>query len=181
MEINFSNTIEGLFEINPKVIFDNRGFFLKTFLHSAYLKESISFDWKEEYFSMSNKGVLRGMHFQTPPFSLDKLVFCITGSVLDVIVDLRINSSTYLNVYSTILDSKSSKMIFIPNGCAHGFLSLENNSILQYKVSEEYNSKNDKGILWSSINFDWPIIDKLIISERDQILPSLNFFNSPFI
>lgn len=180
MEINLNTNIEGLIEINPNIIFDNRGYFLKTFSHSSFLKDNIRLNLKEEYFSMSNKGVLRGMHFQTPPFSLEKLVLCVTGSVLDVVLDLRKNSSTYLNLYSTILNADSPKMIFIPSGCAHGFLSLENNSILNYKVSEEYKPNFDKGVLWSSINFDWPITENLVVSERDKMFPSLNNFNSPF-
>lgn len=175
-----STTIKDVYELLSDLMCDNRGFFLKTFTHSYFEANKLNTEWKEEYFSMSHINVLRGMHFQVPPYSVEKLVTCLSGSVLDVVVDLRSKSPTYLKVYSTILDSKSPKSIYIPKGCAHGFLSLAENSLLHYKVSEEYNPIHDKGILWSTIDYNWPILNGLIISDRDKFHPSLDSFDNPF-
>ncbi len=178
MEI-LNTGIPGCYEISPKILKDNRGWFLKTYHLDQFQTKGLETKWKEEYFSSSNKDVLRGVHFQTPPEDHTKLVTCINGSVLDVIVDLRKTSPTYKKCYSIKLNSESKNMVYIPKGCGHAFLSLEDESVLFYKVSTVYSPDNDKGLLWKDIDFDWPI-KKPILSPRDMIHPSINDFKSPF-
>ncbi|SOC80332.1 dTDP-4-dehydrorhamnose 3,5-epimerase [Salinimicrobium sediminis] len=178
MEVLETN-ISGCFEIQPKMLKDNRGWFLKTFHLDQFRDQGLETNWEEEYFSCSNKNVLRGIHFQIPPNEHFKLVTCLNGKVLDVIIDLRKSSSTYLKCFSTILTDENNKMVYIPKGCGHAFLSLEDNSVLFYKVSTVYSPKNDKGILWNTINYDWPISNPTL-SPRDTQHPSLNNFINPF-
>jgi dTDP-4-dehydrorhamnose 3,5-epimerase len=166
--------------IRPLLFKDERGEFIKSYQQSAFKQlGNLTTNWSEEYFSISKIGVLRGMHFQIPPHDHEKLVTCIHGKVLDVVVDLRKKSSTYNQVASFELSEENKMMLFIPRGCAHGFLSLQDNTTMFYKVSSEYSADHDKGILWSSINFKWPI-KELIISERDRKHPKLKDFQTPF-
>lgn len=158
---------------------DNRGYFLKTFHENTFIDLGLNTDWKEEYFSESQQGVVRGMHFQTPPYDHFKLVTCIKGRVLDVVCDLRKESKTFKNVFSFELSGDNATQLYIPKGCAHGFLALEDNSIMFYKVSTVYNPSHDSGILWNSIDFEWPN-KGLIISERDLSHQPINQFNTPF-
>lgn len=178
MTISDTN-IAGLLNIKPDVFEDNRGAFIKTFHFDLFKSFDFQVDWKEEYFSISNKNVLRGMHFQIPPYEHDKIVTCIEGKVLDVVIDLRKNSLTYNSIFSVELSSENKTMLLIPKGCAHGFLSLVDNSIMYYKVSTVYNAESDHGILWDSIGFNWPVKSP-IISERDKKHPSLTEYYSPF-
>ncbi len=171
--------IDGLFIIESKPFIDNRGKFIKTYHEEIFKDYGFNNDWKEEYFSTSEKNVVRGMHFFTPPKDHFKLVTCISGSVLDVVCDIRATSPSYKKVFSIKLDSVDSKQLYIPKGCAHGFLSLEENSIMFYKVSTVYEAFNDQGILWSSIDFDWQISNP-IISERDSNFMSFSEFKTPF-
>ena len=120
------------------------------------------------------------MHFQTPPNDHTKLVTCLSGSVIDVIVDLRKTSQTFMKHIVIELDSTTvNKMIYIPKGCAHGFLSLKDDTLMHYKVSSVYSPENDAGILWSSIGYEWDCQNP-ITSERDNKHPSLQEFQSPF-
>lgn len=178
MEI-LETSIPGCFEIRPKLLEDIRGWFLKTYHRDQFKDFGLEAQWNEEYFSSSQKDVLRGVHFQTPPDAHYKLVTCLNGSVIDVIVDLRKKSPTFRKCISLDLNAQNKKMIYIPKGCGHAFLSLEDNSVLFYKVSTEYSPENDKGILWSSIDYDWPI-SQPILSTRDIKHPKMNNFNSPF-
>lgn len=171
--------IPGLMIVEPNMIFDSRGFFLKTFHNEIFSELGLNTIWKEEYFSSSHKNVLRGLHFQIPPQDHFKLVTCVQGAVLDVVVDLRKNSSSFKKVYSVELNSSNRKQLLIPKGLAHGFLSLERNSIMFYKVSSVYSQLSDLGILWNSIDFEWPV-KKPIISQRDKSHQQLQMFNSPF-
>lgn len=178
MEIK-STKIEGLLKLYPIVRLDERGNFFKTFHLDIFEANGIPTHWAEEYFSHSSKNVLRGMHFQAPPMHHHKMVTCLSGAVLDVILDLRKGSSTYKQVYATELNDKNKAALFIPKGCAHGFLSLQNNSLMFYKVSTVYSPEQDKGVLWNSINFDWSVA-KPLLSERDMKHPALSNFKSPF-
>lgn len=152
---------------------DDRGFFQKVLTNAEY---TIS----EQYYSKSNKNVLRGIHFQLPPFDHDKIVTCISGKAIDLIIDLRTNSETYLKYATINLNSENGVTVFIPKGFGHGFLSLEDETILLYNTSTSYSSSHDSGILWNSIDYKWPI-EKPIISDRDRCLQNLENFNSPFI
>lgn len=178
MEI-LETSISGCFEIQPKLLEDVRGWFMKTYHRDQFRDYGLETKWNEEYFSSSQKDVLRGVHFQTPPDDHFKLVTCLNGSVVDVIVDLRRNSPTYRKCFSLNLNAQNKKMIYVPKGCGHAFLSLEDNSVLFYKVSTVYSPENDKGILWNSIDYDWSI-SKPILSLRDMKHPTMNSFKSPF-
>ncbi len=175
----FKTDIDGVCIIDSKSFVDERGLFLKTFHAEFFKKNNLAVDFKEEYYSISNKNVIRGMHFQTPPFDLEKLVYCIKGSVMDVLIDLRKKSATY-NKYITIdLNGSDGKIVYIPKGVAHGFCSLEDDTVMMYKVTSVYNSESDKGILWDSFGLKWPIVNP-VVSSRDLSFPSLEKFNSPF-
>lgn len=171
--------IKGLRVIEYDIREDARGSFQKVYNEDVQNLNDLTIDWREEYFSISHKNVLRGMHFQIPPMDHDKMVTCLHGSVLDVVLDLRTDSKTYGKVMAFELNDKSKKGLYIPKGFAHGFLSLEDNSLMHYKVSSVYSPEHDRGILWSSIPFEWGVSDP-ILSERDIQHPKLADFNSPF-
>ena len=167
--------LEGVYIINNNIIQDDRGYFLKYFNEKIF----IEFKIKESYYTSSKKNVVRGMHFQLPPFEHDKLVNVINGRIIDVILDLRVNSKTYKKFISVELGGKSRKSIFIPKGCAHGFKALEDNSIVMYNVSSIYNEKYDTGIRWDSFGMNWGEVN-YIISERDKNFKTLEEFSSVF-
>jgi dTDP-4-dehydrorhamnose 3,5-epimerase len=175
----FETLIPGCFELKPKTYSDKRGIFTKVFQKSFFLNLGLEINYEEDYYSHSFQNVIRGMHFQMIPKAHNKLVYCIQGEVLDVVVDLRIGSPTFGRSYSTVLSSSSQNIIYIPLGLAHGFLTLSKFASLIYKVGTEYESRLDHGIKWDSIGFNWPI-DNPIISERDNSFPMLIDFNSPF-
>lgn len=158
---------------------DERGLFCKTFHIDSFLKNGLLKEIKESYYSVSQKGVVRGMHFQVPPNQHNKLVSIIDGTVLDVIIDLRKSSPTYGKTIGIELDDQG-KSIYIPKGFAHGFKVLSKSATMLYMQDSVYHPPADKGILWSSIDFDWNIKNP-ILSERDQSFPALNDFNSPFL
>ena len=173
--------IKDCFILKLNLIKDERGAFIKTYSETLYNKLIISFEAKEEYFSISKKDVIRGFHFQVPPFDHDKIVYCPQGNVLDVIVDLRKGSDTYLKHVKVMLSDKEPLLVFIPKGCAHGFYSFEDNSVMVYKVSTEYAAEMDKGVHWNSFDIFWPTpFDEYIISERDSNLPRFSDFDNPF-
>jgi len=158
---------------------DLRGSFLKIYNETSFGAGVVSPNWKEVYYSTSEKDVLRGMHFQTPPYEHDKLVHCLSGAVTDVVLDLRTSSPTYRQAISVTLTEEEPVAIYIPKGCAHGFLSLKQASTLLYLVTSEYHSNHDRGIRWDSFGFSWPT-KKPVLSSRDQSFPELNSFESPF-
>lgn len=134
---------------------------------------------REEFFSTSSKDVLRGMHFQTPPHAHQKLIYCITGRVLDVLLDLRRSSPTYGQSIALELSAANRHVLFVPVGFAHGFLSLEDHSCLVYKTDAVHAPQHDAGIRWDSFGFDWPA-DSPLISGRDLTHPEFSEFRSPF-
>lgn len=160
--------------------YDTRGWFNKIFNSEIFTQSEIGFEIKEVYASSSSYGVIRGMHYQAPPYDHAKLVSVLSGKLFDVIVDLRLSSETYGKCQSIQLDAKSGVTLFIPAGIAHGFCAMEDNTITQYCVSSVYDTESDGGILWSSIDVDWPIAHP-IISERDAKLPHFSNFETPFL
>jgi dTDP-4-dehydrorhamnose 3,5-epimerase len=160
----------------PKIL-DERGFFQKTFNDNDLKK--LNFSLKEQYFSLSHKNVVRGFHFQNPPFESSKLILCIKGKVLDVVIDLRKNSDTFLKCFKYELSEKKSEMLFIPVGFGHAFLGLESENILLYNIDQVYSKENDSGILWDSSSFKWPVKNPKI-SQRDKSFVNLKNFKSPF-
>jgi dTDP-4-dehydrorhamnose 3,5-epimerase len=165
--------------IETDIFRDKRGIFQKIYHQEEYQENGLSTTLKEQYFTCSNKNVLRGMHFQLPPNDQSKLVTCLTGSVLDVILDLRKKSKTYAQVDFLILSENSGKSIFLPAGIAHGFLSLEDNSGMLYSTSTVYDPTLDCGIMWNSFDYDWPIKNPNL-SDRDHNHILFNQFKSPF-
>ena len=180
MEIE-EKEIKGLIEIFPKVFGDQRGFFLETFNASRYNDILRNIQFVQDNFSSSNKGVLRGLHFQNPPYSQGKLVQVIAGSALDVAVDLRRNSETYGQHVKVLLSSEKRNQFWIPEGFAHGFIALEDNTIFSYKCTNYYNPQSEVTILWNDRNLkiDWQI-DNPIISPKDKEGVLFKDFDTPF-
>ncbi|MPN01148.1 dTDP-4-dehydrorhamnose 3,5-epimerase [bioreactor metagenome] len=174
-----TNKFPGCYELFPNIRIDSRGTFVKTFHQATFDELHLEIDFAEEYFSVSHKGVLRGMHFQTPPYDHTKLVYCVDGEVLDVLVDLRLGSPTYGEFEVFNLNSIACNMLYIPPGLAHGFYVMSNRAIMMYKVTTLYNPEHDCGILWNSIAIPWPS-DRPLISERDNNFQAFDEFRSPF-
>ncbi|MBE9490579.1 MAG: dTDP-4-dehydrorhamnose 3,5-epimerase [Bacteroidetes bacterium] len=173
--------IQGCFLITPKIFKDERGSLVKTFHESSFHHEGISFDFKEEYYSISKKGVIRGMHFQIPPHDHIKMVYCPKGVVFDTFVDLRKGSPTYLQPSHVQLSEENGNILVLAKGIAHGFCSLEDGTIMIYKTSSEYEPNNESGILWDSCGIDWPsIANSKLLSARDKTFLNLKEFDSPF-
>ena len=164
-----------LYVIEPEIHHDNRGFFMESFKKKSLenvLGYSINFCQDNK--SLSSAMVLRGLHFQNEPFSQSKLISVSYGKILDVVVDIRKNSDTYGKYFSINLSSENHKMLFIPKGFAHGFLSLCNNTIVNYKVDDYYNKNAESGIFYDdiSLKIDWEINkSELLISKKDNNLP----------
>lgn len=174
-----ATSLENVFEIKMLYFGDDRGGFTKVFQDSIFQEAGIDFQLKESYFSLSKKGVIRGMHFQLPPWQHHKIVYCPKGSILDVAVDLRTNSPTFGKYYSTELSANNHKALLIPEGCAHGFKSIEDDTLTAYLVSSEYQKEFDTGILWDSFGLDW-LCSEPIISKRDKSFLPFSAFKSPF-
>ncbi len=167
--------IEGLLVLAPKVFCDSRGYFFETFSQIKYEKIGIAETFVQDNESESASGVLRGLHFQAPPFAQGKLVRVIAGRVIDVAVDIRVGSPTFGKYASVELSAENKKQFWIPAGFAHGFVALEADTIFAYKVTAPYSQECDGGILWNdpALNIKWPI-PAPIVSEKDSHLPSLN-------
>ena len=153
--------------------------FLKMVQVSEFQRLGIPCDFKEVYCSVSKQNVIRGLHFQTPPYDHEKLVYCVSGRVLDVVLDLRTSSATYGHHYAVELSGDNASAIFVARGFAHGFLSLSENAIVVYHVTSEYSRDHDSGILWNSANISWPCHNP-ILSDRDSGFAPFNVFSSPF-
>jgi dTDP-4-dehydrorhamnose 3,5-epimerase len=162
--------IEGLKIIKPTLHTDYRGYFYETFNEETYQNLGIRSDFKQDNQSLSKKNVLRGLHFQNHPHAQGKLVRVIKGSVQDVAVDLRAGSPTYGQYVSVILSERNKRSFWIPPGFAHGFLSLEDDTIFSYKCTNNYNKMSEDTLLWNdeTLNIDW-LIDDPIISDKDEI------------
>ena len=182
MKFNETN-ISGLVIIEPKVFNDTRGYFFEPYNKKKFDKYFGITNFVQDNESKSVYGVLRGFHFQKPPFQQAKLVRCIEGKVLDIAVDLRKNSCTYGKYEKVILSAENKKQFFIPRGFAHAFLVLSKSAIFSYKVDNYYNSELDSGIIWNdpNLSIDWGVIEsELIISQKDKNLSLLHEINSPF-
>lgn len=180
MRLNIkSNKLPGCYELLPEARKDSRGVFIKTFHQDVFSEHQLVTRFAEEYYSVSHKGVLRGMHFQTPPYDHIKIVYCVYGEVFDVLVDLRNGSPTYGQFEIFQLNSKEGNMLYIPSGLAHGFYVTSEQAVLMYKVTTIYKPDHDSGILWNSIGIPWPD-DCPFVSERDRGFLGLDEFKSPF-
>lgn len=179
MEIK-KTKIEGCFELLPRVFEDERGHFFESFNQSTFEKETGAKPFfVQDNQSLSSKGVLRGLHFQKGANAQAKLVRVLDGEVLDVAVDIRPDSKTYGKIVRTVLSSDNKKQLFIPRGCAHGFVTLSKTAIFFYKCDNFYDKESEGGILYNDpeLHIDWILNENdLIISEKDKVLPTLNKF-----
>jgi dTDP-4-dehydrorhamnose 3,5-epimerase len=161
---------------------DVRGSLVKIFNKTEFCENDINPDWEDEYYSISNKHVIRGLHLQLPPYAHHKLVCCISGKVLDVVVDLRKNSPTYQKCLKIELSADSNFGIYIPQGCAHGIKAVQDNSIILCKTSCIYKQQYDVALLWSSCDVDWELdSNNPILSDRDANAIHIDNFVSPFL
>ena len=158
---------------------DARGSFVKSFSETQLKNAGIDFTLRESYFSFSKKDVIRGMHLQLPPHQHSKVVFCPIGAIIDVTIDLRKDSSTYLHYTAHELSAENHKAIYIPEGFAHGFKSLTDDALTYYLVSSEYNKEHDTGIRYDTIGFDWGVAQP-VLSARDLSFVAMKDFGSPF-
>jgi len=168
--------------VEAKSFPDERGFFLESFKESAFHANGIKVRFIQDNLTHSIKGVLRGLHYQKAPKAQAKLVTALRGEIFDVAVDVRKNSPTYGKWVSGILSEQNHKLLYIPEGFAHGYCVLSDETDIFYKVNQEYSPEHDSGFIWNDpeINVKWPI-DKPIISERDQKLPLLKNADNNFI
>lgn len=173
--------IQGLQVIQPTVFEDHRGHFFESYNKQAFLNNGIDAEFVQDNQSLSQAGVLRGLHFQCPPYEQGKLVRVIKGSVYDVAVDIRKNSPTYGKYFGLELNEKNKTMLWIPPGFAHGFLTLENDTIFAYKCTNVYNKASEDCILWNDndIAIPWNI-DNPQLSEKDILGKTFSKFTSPF-
>tara|TARA_R110001592_G_scaffold93514_1_gene271495 strand:+ start:44 stop:589 length:546 start_codon:yes stop_codon:yes gene_type:complete len=170
--------LKGCFIIEPSIFGDERGYFFETFNKEKFKEltgKEIEFVQDNEAFS--NRGVLRGLHFQKGEFAQAKLVRVVKGKVLDVVVDIRPNSKTYGEVFSCILSSENKKQLFVPRGFAHGYSVLEDHTVFVYKCDNFYQPKSEGGIIYNDekLNINWMLSEKEIaISEKDKVLKTFN-------
>ncbi len=158
---------------------DERGLFVKTFSRQLFAESALEADFVEGYYSLSFRGVIRGLHFQTPPHELAKLVYCPAGEVFDAVVDLRVGSPTYGEYLTFILSEREGNMLYLPPGLAHGFRTISDQALVMYQVTSLYSPLHDVGILWNSAGIPWPG-EAPVISPRDQGFVPLAEFASPF-
>ncbi len=172
-------TIYGCFELEPAIFGDTRGKLVKIFHEDTFLDLGLETNFTEEYYSVSKKNVLRGLHFQLPPFDHVKCVTCLSGKIFDVVVDLRKNSPTYKQNFSLELDAEKGNMLYIPKGLAHGFYVLSDVAIFLNRTTTVYNADKEAGIKWNSCGIEWPNTNP-IISDKDDQLISLKNYITPF-
>lgn len=181
MEV-IKTAIDGVVIIEPRIFEDSRGYFFESFSQREFNEKVRPIIFVQDNESKSSYGVMRGLHFQRPPFTQSKLVRCVKGAVLDVAVDIRKGSKTYGQYVAVKLTEDNHRQFFIPKGFAHGFTVLSETAVFQYKCDDFYHPEADGGIsiLDDSLGIDWIIKDKAILSEKDTKHPFLKDFDSPF-
>lgn len=182
--MNFSveeTGIEGLVVVKPKVFRDPRGFFMETFRSDSFRSLGLPGEFLQDNLSKSSKGIVRGLHFQAPPFDQGKLVTAIQGTVLDVVVDIRKNSPTYGQHKTFLLTAEEPVFVFVPSGFAHGFSVLSDIALFHYKCTNVYDKASEGGVLWNDpdLAIDWQVAEALV-SDKDQVLPRFRDLMSPF-
>ena len=180
MEIRKTD-IEGLLIITLNSYSDNRGSFLETYNKKTFAAKGLTMDFVQDNQSISRKGVVRGLHLQAPPFAQGKLVRVVQGAAIDVAVDLRKDSPTFMKHVKVKLSADKPDFFWIPEGFAHGFVALEDNTIFQYKVTNHYDKNSEMAIRWNDpiLNIDWEM-EHPIVSEKDEENPLFESFVSPF-
>ncbi len=180
MEV-IKTSIPDLLIIKPEVFEDQRGYFFESYNRQKFVNAGITYTFVQDNESKSQKGVLRGLHFQNPPYAQGKLVRVMKGAVLDVAVDIRKSSPAYGKWTSVELSEHNKTMVWIPPGFAHGFVTLEDNTVFFYKCTNFYNKSSEGGIRWNDpdLNIDWKI-EKPVLSGKDQEAPLFKDFKSNF-
>lgn len=173
--------LPGLLIIEPKIFGDDRGYFFESFNREAFKLAGLEMEFVQDNESFSGRGVLRGLHFQNPPFEQGKLVRVASGSVMDVSLDIRKNSPTYGQWEAVTISAENKRMLWIPPGFAHGFVSLSDNTLFLYKCTNLYNKESENSIIWNDqdLNIDWGVENPLI-SDKDKEGPRFKDLVSPF-
>lgn len=166
--------LQGLYVVAPRVFPDDRGFFLESYKKSDFARIGIDEEFKQDNHSRSTKGVLRGLHYQLPPFAQAKLIRCISGEIWDVVVDVRKSSPTFGEWTAITLSAENKKLFYIPPGFAHGFYTVSETAEIMYKVTSEYSKEHERGIMWNDpeVNIEWPGED-ILLSDKDKVYPAL--------
>jgi dTDP-4-dehydrorhamnose 3,5-epimerase len=168
--------IPGVVLITPRQLGDRRGFFMETFRASDWKKAGLLPEFAQENHSRSRKGTVRGLHYQVPPYGQAKLVRAINGAIIDVAVDMRLQSPTFGRSVQAVLSDENQAMLYIPEWCAHGFAVISESADVVYKTSQEYAPDFEGGVLWSdpALDIEWPAIENPTLSDRDKAWPSLH-------
>lgn len=172
--------LPGCFEVRPTVREDARGAFVKTVHRPEFAAHGLASDFPEQYHSRSHRGVVRGLHFQTPPHDHAKLVYCPRGAVFDAVVDLRRGSPTYGLHHHVELSEENALMLYVPPGFAHGFCALRDDTLMMYLVTSVHAPEHDAGVRWDSAGIPWPV-EAPLLSPRDGAFAPLADFESPFV
>ena len=175
--------IEGLLVVEPDIYEDNRGYLSETYNKENYFKHGIINNFEQDKKSFSKKGVLRGLHFQKPPYAQAKVVSCLNGEIIDVAVDLRKDSPTYKQHYAIRLSGDNHKQLYIPRGFAHGFVVLSDTALFSYKCDNIYCKESEGAInpFDEELNINWAINQEdVILSEKDKLNPNITEFDNPF-
>jgi dTDP-4-dehydrorhamnose 3,5-epimerase len=171
--------------IEPKIFYDDRGYFYESFNTQEFIEKVCNTTFVQDNESYSAYGVVRGMHFQKPPYDQAKLVRVVKGAVIDVVMDLRKDSPTYRKIWKVYLSEENKRQFFVPRGFAHGFLSLKDNTIFQYKCDNFYNKESEEAILWCdepllSIWSEYINVKDIIVSDKDRLNKRFNEIDNPF-
>jgi dTDP-4-dehydrorhamnose 3,5-epimerase len=179
--MRITELLPNLLLIEPKVFEDHRGHFFESYREDVLKAQGCTEVFLQDNQSLSHTGILRGLHFQKEPHAQGKFVRVITGAVLDVAVDIRKASPTYGQFVAEKLTSANKRMMYIPPGFAHGFVTLEDNTIFTYKCTNYYHPESEGGVLWNSpsLNIPWGI-ENPTLSVKDELLPDFSVFESPF-
>ncbi|MDW7694929.1 dTDP-4-dehydrorhamnose 3,5-epimerase [Flammeovirgaceae bacterium SG7u.111] len=172
--------IAGCFELQPRIFEDHRGRLVKTYHEPTYKDLGLDTNFTEGYYSVSAKGVLRGLHFQTPPHELVKCVTVLHGKVFDAVVDIRKGSPTYGKSFGIELSAEKGNMLYVPAGLAHGFYSMTEQAVFLYRTTEIYQPDSDGAIRWDSCGIEWPDMNPLV-SEKDTNAPTFEEYETPFV
>lgn len=175
---------EGLLVIQPQLFADERGYFYESYNKKVFRRNGILNNFRQDNQALSQYGVLRGLHFQKEPYAQSKLVRAVLGKILDVAVDIRQGSPTFGQAFSIELSSENHLQVLIPKGFAHGYSVLSETALIQYKCDAYYSNKHEGGVRWDdpTLGIDWKIPqDKMIVSEKDRVLPLLKDCHSGFI
>lgn len=176
-------TFPGLIVIEPNVLEDSRGYFFEAYNERIFEENHIAMDFVQDNQSQSSYGVIRGMHYQAPPYAQTKLVRVLSGAIIDSVIDLRVGSPTFGESFSIELSAENKKQLLVPKGFAHGFSVISDKAEVLYKCDEYYNKESERGILYNdpAMAIDWKIpANKVVVSDKDKLLPLFNAYAGEF-